>query len=227
MLGEECFGLCTFLLSVKSEDLTRQSKWLLPSFPRQRLLFSDWFAPFHLSLFQLSRLLDCFFNNWEYITRWYFEFADWVPIFSHNNNCLSLLKYHIQHGDADRTIRLGIIFYFCFPSTNKPQEHKSEWSNEPHRPLASNVQFRKQCFVPGLAVIADLGFLTNCRHHFPSRLHLIDTIGFTVVCLLLSMHDIVIRLAETVVIVIISLPVIRIRNIWGVSGVSKIFAGLT
>jgi hypothetical protein len=26
MLGEECFGLCTFLLSVKSEDLTRQSK---------------------------------------------------------------------------------------------------------------------------------------------------------------------------------------------------------
>jgi hypothetical protein len=46
--------------------------------------------------------------------------------------------------------------------------------------------------------MADLGILKNCRHcHFTSKLqHLINTVEFIVVCLLLSMHDVVIRLAE-------------------------------
>jgi hypothetical protein len=52
--------------------------------------------------------------------------------------------------------------------------------------------------------MADLGILKNCRHsHFTSELHhLIDTVEFTVVCLLFSMHDIVVRLAEISITVI-------------------------
>jgi hypothetical protein len=110
----------------------------------------------------------------------------------------------IYGDDADGTIRLGFIFYFCFPSANKPQEHKSERSTKPHRLLASNKQFGNQCFVPYLAVMVDLGSLRNCRHrHFTSKLHyLIATIEFTVVCLLLSMHNVVILLAEISITVI-------------------------
>jgi hypothetical protein len=52
--------------------------------------------------------------------------------------------------------------------------------------------------------MADLGILKNCRHRrFTSKLHhLIDTGEFTVVCLLLSMCDVVIRLAEIFITVI-------------------------
>jgi hypothetical protein len=46
--------------------------------------------------------------------------------------------------------------------------------------------------------MADLGILKNCRHrHFASKLHhLIDTVEFTVACLLLSMHEVGIYFAE-------------------------------
>jgi hypothetical protein len=56
--------------------------------------------------------------------------------------------------------------------------------------------------------MADLGILKNWKlHHFTSKLHhLIDTVEFTVVCLLLSMHDVVIRLAEISITVICFSP---------------------
>jgi hypothetical protein len=52
--------------------------------------------------------------------------------------------------------------------------------------------------------MADLGILKNCRHHhFTSKLHHpIDTVEFIIVCLLLSMHDFVVRLAEISITVI-------------------------
>jgi hypothetical protein len=105
-------------------------------------------------------------------------------------------------------IRLGFIFYFRFPFADKPQEHKSERSTKPHRLLASNIQFENQCFVPCLAVMADLGTLKNGRYrHLTSKLHhLIDIVEFTVVCLLLSMHDVVIHLAEISITVIYFSP---------------------
>jgi hypothetical protein len=71
--------------------------------------------------------------------------------------------------------------------------------------------------------MADLEISENCSHHyFTSKLHhLIDIVEFTVVCLLLSMHDVVVRLAE-ISITVISLPA-RIRDISAVWGVSKFF----
>jgi hypothetical protein len=56
--------------------------------------------------------------------------------------------------------------------------------------------------------MADLGILKNCRHrHFTSKLHqLIDTVELPVVRLLLSMHDVVIRLAEIFITVIYFSP---------------------
>jgi hypothetical protein len=114
----------------------------------------------------------------------------------------------ISVGDADRTTSLGFVFYFYFPSANKPQEHKSGRSTKPHRLLASNVQFGNQCFIPCFAVMAGPGILKNCRHrHFTSELHhLIDTVEFTVICLFLFMHDIVIHLAEISITVIYFSP---------------------
>jgi hypothetical protein len=77
----------------------------------------------------------------------------------HNVQSLLWVGDLIWGGGADRTTRLGFIFYFCFPSANKPPEHKSERSTKPHRLLASNIQFGNQRFVPCLAVMADLRIL--------------------------------------------------------------------
>jgi hypothetical protein len=53
-----------------------------------------------------------------------------------------------------------------------------------------------------------LAILKNCRHrHFTWKLHhLIDTVEFTVACLLLSIHDVVIRLAKISITVIYFSP---------------------
>jgi hypothetical protein len=56
--------------------------------------------------------------------------------------------------------------------------------------------------------MAHLGILKSCRHrHFTSKFrHLINTVEFIVLCLLFSMHDVVIRFAEISITVIYFSP---------------------
>jgi hypothetical protein len=77
-------------------------------------------------------------------------------------------------------------------------------------------------------VTADLGILENCkRRHFTAKLHhLIDTVEFTVVCLLLSMHDAVIYLAEISVTVIYFSPCYSDPKYLGSLGRLEVFSGL-
>jgi hypothetical protein len=74
--------------------------------------------------------------------------------------------------------------------------------------------------------MADLGILKNCRHrHFTSKLHhLIDTVEFTVVCLLLSMHDVVICLAEMSITVIYFSPCYSDPKYLGTLGRLEVFS---
>jgi hypothetical protein len=76
--------------------------------------------------------------------------------------------------------------------------------------------------------MADLGILKNCRHrHFTSKLHhLIDAVEFTVVCLLLSMHNVVIRLAEIFLTVIYFSPCYSDPKYLGSLGHLEGFSGL-
>jgi hypothetical protein len=76
--------------------------------------------------------------------------------------------------------------------------------------------------------MADLGILKNCRHHhFTSKLHHpIDTVEFTVVCLLPSMHDVVIRFAEISITVIYFSPCYSDPKVLGSLGRLEVFSGL-
>jgi hypothetical protein len=76
--------------------------------------------------------------------------------------------------------------------------------------------------------MADLGILNHCRHrHFTSKLHhLIDTVEFTIVCLLLSTHTVVIRLAEISITVIYFSPCYSDPKYLGSLGRFEVFSGL-
>jgi hypothetical protein len=73
--------------------------------------------------------------------------------------------------------------------------------------------------------MADLGILKNFRHrHFSSKFHhLIDIVEFTIVCLSLSMHDVVIRLAEISITVIYFSPCDSDRKYLGSLGRLEVF----
>jgi hypothetical protein len=76
--------------------------------------------------------------------------------------------------------------------------------------------------------MTDLGILKNCRHrHFTWKLHhLINTVEFTVVCLQLSMHDVVIRLAEWSITMIYFSPYYLDPKYLGSLGRLEVFSGL-
>jgi hypothetical protein len=76
--------------------------------------------------------------------------------------------------------------------------------------------------------MADLGILENCRRrHLTSKLHhVIDIVEFTVVCLLLSMHDVVIRLAEMSIAVIYFSTCYSDLKYLGSLGSLEVFSGL-
>jgi hypothetical protein len=74
----------------------------------------------------------------------------------------------------------------------------------------------------------DLAILKNCRHRqFTSKSHhLIDTIEFTARCLLLSMHDIVIRHTGISITVIYFSPCYSDLKYLGSLGRLEVFSGL-
>jgi hypothetical protein len=76
--------------------------------------------------------------------------------------------------------------------------------------------------------MADLGILKNCRHrHFTSKLrHLINAVEFAVIYLLLSMHDVVIRLAEISITMIYFSPCYSDPKYLSSLGRLEVFSGL-
>jgi hypothetical protein len=73
--------------------------------------------------------------------------------------------------------------------------------------------------------MANLGILKNGRHrHFTSKLHdLINSVEFSIVCLLLSMHDVVICLAEISITVIYFSPCYSDPKYLGILGRLEVF----